>query len=158
MYACLYMWLACLLACLLARLFVCLFVCLFGWLGGWLVGWLVCLSVCLSVSLFVCFFVCLFARLRRKGVWKGRLRKMRSALSKMRGTRLPKKFKARLVKNAAWAKCVYGAPLHDVCASSFRAWRSSTARAMGYSRSGESPNIALNLAGGSLDPQLSGRH
>ena len=112
----------CLLACLVVCVFVCLSVCLFGWL----VGCLSVLSVCLSVSLFVCFFVCLFARLRRKGVWKGRLRKMRSALSKMRGTRLPRKFKARLVKNAAWAKCVYGAPLHDVCASSFRAWRSST--------------------------------
>ena len=97
---------------------------------------------------------CSFTRLRRKGVWKGRLQKRRTSLSKIRGIRLLRKLNSRLVKNAAWAKCVYGAPLHDVCASDFRAWRSSTARAMGFSRSGESPKIALNLAGDSLDPQL----
>ena len=97
---------------------------------------------------------CSFTRLRRKGVWKGRLQKRRTSLSKIRGIRLLRKLNSRLVKNAAWAKCVYGAPLHDVCASDFRAWRSSTARAMGFSRYGESPKLALNLAGESLDPQL----
>ena len=97
---------------------------------------------------------CNFTKLRRKIVWKGRFRNMRACLSKIKGVNLPRRFKTRLAKTGAWAKCTYGAPLLNICASDFRVWRSSTTRALGFNRSGESPMIALNLTDQSLDPQL----